>query len=194
MKNRMSLVAVLGIFFLFGIFSGISTADQLKFTYPMSGTDPYAGQVNFITNPAGEFEWGYCIEKDIYSNWNTWYTYELKDITGYYGATGKPNLGLIAADLIWKQYSDGSVSGAEKTALQNKIWDVFNHYGNYSGYVFTYSAALLENLFDIAFVPNVSGWGQDFIVYNPVPEPVSMLLFGAGLVSIGGYVRKKFKK
>ena len=31
-------------------------------------------------------------------------------------------------------------------------------------------------------------------VTNPVPEPSTMLLLGAGLISLAGYGRKKFKK
>ena len=51
----------------------------------------------------------------------------------------------------------------------------------------TGSVSLANDGPDNFFFAKISG-------VTPVPEPVSMLLFGTGLVGIGGYMRKKFKQ
>ena len=41
---------------------------------------------------------------------------------------------------------------------------------------------------------DINGNGTSPPLENPVPEPTTMLLFGAGLVGLAGFGRKKFKK
>lgn len=43
-------------------------------------------------------------------------------------------------------------------------------------------------------ISNVAIFGIQENVPPPVPEPISMLLFGTGIVGVGGYVRRRFKK
>lgn len=174
----------------FVLFSGVALAEKLMIT-SVTGYSP-AGQYNLATDSEDQFSWGYCIEQHAYVYLNTPYNYSLEPVSEYKG-----NYGLIAADLIWQQYSDGKVARGEMATLQAAIWGFSGFKGNYE---FQYDKGLLESLFDIAYLPNFNvgntTFGQDYIVYNPnpVPEPVSMLLFGTGMVGLGGYLRRRLKK
>jgi hypothetical protein len=184
-KRNSKLLVLLVVAFV--LFTGVAVADTLKIT-SVTGYSP-AGQYNLVTDSKDRLTWDYCIEQDAYVYLNTPYDYSLEPVSGYKG-----NYGLIAADLIWQQYSDGKVLLGEMATLQAAIWGFGGFTGNYE---FKYEKVLLENLFDIAYLPNFNvgntTFGQDYVVYNPVPEPVSMLLFGTGLIGIGGYLRRRSK-
>jgi hypothetical protein len=64
---------------------------------------------------------------------------------------------------------------------------------------FVYTPVNFNNITELEFIgvgPNsgsgwVEYWGMDNLEYTPVPEPISMIFFGTGLVAVGGYVSRR---
>jgi hypothetical protein len=153
------------------------------------------------TNPAGQFNitwngvatWAYCVDLDH----TIWYnTYAAT-------ATSPPSVPYLYAAYLadkWRSDADSSVKSA---ALQAAIWEAV--YGD--NFSLTSSDATLLYYYNKYALPNPGDFtgtnythldlytvgsqiqSQDLI--TGVPEPLSLLLLGLGLVGLAGLRRKK---
>ena len=123
------------------------------------------------------------------------------------GMFGNQLLDYKAAGLIFKSILNGTVS---VNAGNFAIWGLFSTNAKDSSYFQSSGAQAIETEFltlastakNSAFnglylytpIPGTQSWGntaQEYIGYSPVPEPGSLVLFGTGLISLAGVVRRK---
>jgi hypothetical protein len=126
------------------------------------------------------------------------------------GLFGGQLLDYKAAGLIFKSILNGSLN---VNAGNFAIWGLFSGNAQNSSYFQSSGAAAIETeyLALAATAPNsafqglvlytpiagTQSWGgtaQEYIGYSPVPEPTTLTLFGTGLLSLAGIVRRKLGK
>jgi hypothetical protein len=126
------------------------------------------------------------------------------------GMYGNQLLDYKAAGLIFKSILNGTLSA---NIGNYAIWGLFSTKAQGSSYFQSSGAGAIETQYlalaatakNSAFnglvlytpIAGTQSWGgtaQEYIGYSPVPEPGTLALFGTGLLSLSGLVRRKLGK
>jgi hypothetical protein len=139
----------------------------------------------------------------------TWKAYKSSLLSGR-GMFGNQLLDYKAAGLIFKSILAGKLSA---NAGNFAIWGLFSNNAQNNGFFQSNAVDAIETeylacarkapnsafngLFLYSPIPGTQSWGgtaQEYMGYSPVPEPGSLLLFGTGMISLAGIVRRKILK
>jgi PEP-CTERM motif len=126
------------------------------------------------------------------------------------GLFGSQLLDYKAAGLIFKSILNGTLN---LNAGNFAIWGLFSNNAKNNSFFGSSGAAAIESEYltlaatapNSAFqglmlytpIPGTQSWGgtaQEYIGYSPVPEPGTLALFGTGLISLAGMVRRKLSR
>ncbi|MFZ0769812.1 MAG: PEP-CTERM sorting domain-containing protein [Candidatus Sulfotelmatobacter sp.] len=126
------------------------------------------------------------------------------------GLFGNQLLDYKAAGLIFKSVLNGTLG---VNAGNYAIWGLFSANAQNTSYFQSSGAGAIETQYlalagtapNSAFqglvlytpIAGTQSWGstpQEYIGYSPVPEPATLALFGTGLLSLSGIIRRKIGK
>ncbi len=216
------IICITGLF-LFLSFATASaesfTLSVTGFTHDYEVDDIILGGTTHSNIAAGEFSltlnqsetYGYCIELTQSITLNGVYGYELISLGDTYS--------LLSAAWLINEFSDDIATKSDAAALQLAVWKAiygaaFEFNENLAGSSETYSAykAYLRDLptgftaemtseLNAAYDAAANNETQDLLVHNPkpaprdpVPEPVTILLLGTGLIALSVISKRKLNK
>ncbi len=180
----------------------IAAGDKIQLT----GYNPVdnAGVMTFRVNGTFTLD-TFCIQDNVSIDWNVNTIAGLSDHVGLGANAVQLNL---AVDYLFYRYASGAykndmTSNVAVADLQRLLWNLQRPDAHYTQdnilqewdvdyAAFTSNVALQHSYgTKVINIMNASGANLQNQLYNPVPEPAAMILFGAGLVGLTAVVRKK---
>jgi hypothetical protein len=214
MRRLRLAIFSLTILAAFSLCSGTARADSTVTLQFINTGSNYAGGAttypyNFSVNgsaPVALICDSYDNEVTIGESWKA----NVTSLVNGSGLFGNQLMDYKAAGLIFRSI----LSGALNANVGNfAIWGLFSTNAQANSFFGTSGAGAIEteylalaaNAPNSAFqglvlytpIPGTQNWGgtaQEYIGYSPVPEPTTLTLFGTGLISLGGMVRRKLRK